>query len=324
MMDACGRTIDYLRISITDKCNLRCVYCMPEGHVEQFTPGEVLTYEEIVRVVTLMAAHLGVKHLRVTGGEPTVRRDWMTLVRRLKAIEGIETIAMTTNGVLLQGRVREAREAGLDAINVSIDSLNPVTYRVMTRVGSSEGLLPMLDEAIQCGIRVKLNAVPVRGMNDEDLTDLAMLAKDRPMDVRFIELMPVGCGAGLSPIPSDDILRRMESAFGPLQRDESRHGFGPAKYVKPAGFIGSIGVISAVSHEFCDQCNRVRLTADGYLKLCLNHTLGLDIRALLRGGVTDEELVNKLRETIAKKPQRHGFNEKIADKEDRRMHAIGG
>lgn len=323
MLDTCGREIDYLRISLTDRCNLRCVYCMPAGGVVSMAHGDVLSYEEIVRVVRLFA-RLGVRHLRVTGGEPMARRGCLSLIERLHAIDGIESIAMTTNALLLDGCVAWAREAGLDALNISIDSLNPDTYRAMTRGGDVRRVLAVIDDALALGMKVKLNAVPVRGMNDGDLAELAGLARERPVPVRFIELMPVGCGASLTPVPSDEVRALLERAYGPLAEDGERRGFGPARYVRAAGFAGPFGFISPVSHEFCDCCNRVRLTADGFLKLCLNHTAGLDVRALLRGGIGDEALLEALRAAVAAKPRRHGFMDEIGDREVRRMNEIGG
>lgn len=323
MIDACGRSIDYLRISITDRCNLRCVYCMPEGMVHSFSHEEILRYEEITRLVRLMTG-LGIKHLRVTGGEPTVRQHWLRLLEMLGSVPGIETMALTTNALLLDGRVDEIRAAGVTALNISIDTLAPDVYRDMTRGGDVAKVLRVVDDAVRAGLRVKLNAVPVKGLNEDGLADLARMAKDRPIDVRFIELMPIGCGRDLTPIPSDEVLRRMEAAFGPLAKDDTVHGFGPARYGKPEGFCGSIGIISPLSHEFCDRCNRVRLTADGYLKLCLNHTAGLDLRAMLREGATDEELLSAISEAIKHKPDRHGWYDPIKDRENRRMNAIGG
>lgn len=323
MLDRCGREIDYVRISITDRCNLRCVYCMPERGVTGMRHEDVLSYEEIVRTVRALAA-LGIRHVRITGGEPMARRGCLTLVERLHAIPGIETVSMTTNALLLDGCVAWAKEAGLSALNVSLDTLSPDAYRRMTRGGDVSRVLSVTGEALALGLQVKVNAVPVRGMNEEDLPALAMLAKDRPLCVRFIELMPVGCGAALSPIPTDEVLARLCAALGPLAPDAQRHGFGPARYVRPEGFAGSIGLISPMSHEFCGSCNRVRLTADGFLKLCLNHTAGLDVRALLRGGASDDELQAALAGAIAAKPARHGFFENVGDREARRMNEIGG
>lgn len=323
MLDRLGREIDYVRISITDRCNLRCVYCMPERGVMGMRHEDVLSYEEIVRTVRALAA-LGIRHVRVTGGEPMARRNCLTLIERLHAIEGIESVSMTTNGLLLDGCVAWAKEAGLSAINVSLDTLNPETYRQMTRGGDVFRVLAVIDEALELGLRVKVNAVPVRGMNDADLPALAMLARERPLCVRFIELMPVGCGAALAPLSTDEVFARLQAALGPLHPDAQPHGFGPARYVRPEGFVGRIGFISPMSHEFCGSCNRVRLTADGFLKLCLNHTAGLDVRALLRSGASDDALRQSLAGAIAAKPARHGFGENIGDREARRMNEIGG
>ncbi|MGN1019393.1 MAG: GTP 3',8-cyclase MoaA [Aristaeellaceae bacterium] len=323
MLDRQGRTIEYLRVSVTDRCNYRCVYCMPEGGVPSMAHGDVLTFEEIVRLVRL-AAGLGVRVVRVTGGEPMARRGCLELVRAIRGVPGIARVTMTTNGALLKGRMAEAKAMGLDGVNISLDTLDPEVFRRMTRLGDVGDVLSALDEAIACGLQVKVNAVPVRGLNEEGLTDLAALARTRPVDVRFIELMPVGCGAAMQPVPTDEVLRLLEAAFGPMTPDDSRHGFGPARYMKPEGFTGSIGVIGAVTHGFCETCNRVRLTADGRLKLCLNHLIGLDLRAMLRGGAGDEEITSAMREAIARKPARHGFLENVADRESRRMNEIGG
>lgn len=323
MLDACGRNIDYLRISITDRCNLRCVYCMPEGGVASYEHSDILSYEEIVRLTALFV-QLGTRRVRITGGEPMARRGCLELVERIHAMDGIEGIAMTTNALLLDGRMEEAQRAGLDALNISMDALDPQVYAAMTRGGDVNRVRAVIAEAQRLGILVKVNAVPVRGMNEGELVKLAQMAKDNPICVRFIELMPMGCGAELEPIESSQVRAMLEEAFGPMTEDGARHGYGPARYARPQGFRGSLGFISPMSHEFCDQCNRVRLTADGYLKLCLNHTAGVDLRALLRTGATDEQLLRAIREAIAQKPQRHGFKEAVGDREVRRMNEIGG
>ena len=323
MIDLQGRRIEYLRISITDKCNFRCLYCMPPGGVQYLPHEELLTYEEITRLARLMTG-LGVHAVRLTGGEPMARRGCLELVRMLHAIPGIDSIAMTTNGSLLKGRMAEARDAGLNAVNISVDTLDPDTFCLLTRSGHVDTVLSAIHEAVDCGLKVKLNAVPIRGYNEAELCGVAELARQLPVDVRFIELMPVGCGADLRPVPTDEVRARMERAFGPLEADDARHGFGPAIYVKPKGFAGSIGFISAVSHEFCAGCNRVRLTPDGRLKLCLNHQSGPELRQQLRSGSSDEELTEAIRRAILHKPMHHGFSEEIEDKEQRRMNQIGG
>ena len=323
MQDKLGRTIDYLRISVTDRCNLRCVYCMPEGGVAALSHGDVLRFEEIVRLTRVMT-RLGIRRVRLTGGEPMARRGCLDLVRALRGLEGVESVAMTSNGALLRGRVAEAKDAGLEALNLSVDTLDPDVYARLTRCGDLETALETLEQAIAAGLNVKVNAVPVRGFNDGALAELAALAKDRPICVRFIELMPIGCARDLRGIPNSEVRARLTDAFGAMEPDDTAHGFGPARYWKPRGFVGSVGLIGAVSHEFCETCNRVRLTADGRLKLCLNHTQGLDLRAMLRSGAGDGELEAAIREAIGNKPRCHGFYEDVCDREARRMNQIGG
>ena len=317
------RTIDYLRISVTDRCNLRCVYCMPEGGCPETPRHEILSYEEIVRVAGVLSG-VGIRHLRVTGGEPMVRPGCLDLVRRLRGLPGIESVSMTSNGQLLYGRIAEARDAGLSALNLSIDSLCPETYARLTRGGCVRRTLDTLFEAIRAGLPVKINAVPLRGVPTEDWTNLAELAREYPVRVRFIELMPIGRAQGLEGVPQREVMERLSAAFGPLRPDKTPYGHGPAVYYRPDGFAGSIGFISAVTREFCGSCNRLRLTADGFLKLCLNRAGGLDLRGLLRGGADNVRLETEIREAIARKPERHGFFECLPDRETRTMNGIGG
>ena len=323
MTDRLGRSIDYLRISVTDRCNLRCAYCMPSGGVPALRHGEILRYEEILRVVRILSKH-GIRHLRITGGEPMARRGCLDLVRSLRGIPGILSVAMTSNGALLDGRIGEAAEAGLTGLNLSLDTLNRETYAALTRGGDVEAVKRTLEQAVAHGIPTKLNAIPMRGINEGELTELAGLAKRLPVCVRFIELMPIGCAGDLVPIPLPEVVARLTEAFGPLPEDTAVHGKGPAAYVRPEGFQGSVGFISALSHEFCERCNRVRLTADGMLKLCLNHARGLDLREMLRSGAPDGEIESAMCAAIAEKPARHNFQERIADRERRRMNEIGG
>lgn len=323
MRDLQGREIEYVRVSITDKCNLRCLYCMPEAGVRPMAHADLLTFEEIRRVVGGMA-RLGIHAVRLTGGEPMARRGCLELLSMLKATPGVDTVSMTSNGILLRGRVGEAAAAGLDGLNLSIDALDADLYRRVTRGGEVGDVLATLREAVDLGLRVRLNVVPVRGVNEGELTKLAALARELPVDVRFIELMPVGLGGALEPVPTDAVRRAMAEAFGDLRPDPSPHGLGPAVYCKPDGFVGAIGFIGALSHAFCEGCNRVRLTPEGRLKLCLNRLAGVDLRELLRGGCTDEALMRAIREAILNKPARHGFAEPIADRESRGMSQIGG
>lgn len=323
MHDLNGRTIDYVRLSITDKCNLRCVYCMPEGGVPEIPHEDILSYEELVRLIRILG-DLGFRHVRLTGGEPLVRRGWLDLISQIHAQESVETIGVTTNGILLKGHAAEAKARGLTHVNISLDTLNAETYRHVTRLGELQDTLDALYECVDCGLKVKVNAVPVAGVNDGDLAALAGLAKEMPIDVRFIELMPIGFGASLTPIPNDEIQHRLEAVYGPMDPDDTLHGYGPAGYLKPNGFKGSIGFISALSHEFCDRCNRVRITPEGRLKLCLNHQSGMDLRELLRSGMSDDALRQAVHDCILHKPDRHGFRDPVADREERRMNQIGG
>lgn len=323
MLDQYGRSIDYLRVSITDRCDLRCVYCMPESGAPAARRGDLLRREEIIRLVRILAG-TGIRHLRVTGGEPMTRGGCLELIGRLRGVEGIESVAMTSNGLLLCDRIDEAKRAGLSALNLSLDSLDAGAYALLTRGGDVHRVMRTLEQAVAAGLSVKVNAVPVRGFNESGLTGLAALARDNPICVRFIELMPLGCARGLRSVPQAEILQMLTDAFGALAADNRPHGHGPAQYFRPAGFCGSVGFISAVTHAFCDSCNRVRLTADGQLKLCLNHTAGLDLRAMLRGGADNAEMEAAICGAIAGKPRRHGFFERIGDRELRRMNELGG
>ncbi|MEA4899248.1 MAG: GTP 3',8-cyclase MoaA [Christensenellaceae bacterium] len=319
MKDALGREIDYLRVSITDRCNLRCRYCQPDG-VEPVGHGDILTYEEIGRLVGVFAS-LGVKKVRVTGGEPLARRGWFGLLERLRRVPGIERLTMTTNAVALPPWVDHLAALKLDGLNVSLDSVDRAVYARMTGRDALSEVLAALDAALDEGIPVKLNCVPVRGVNEHGLADVAALAEARPVDVRFIELMPMGAGAALTGMPGDELLKLMAARYPGLAPDPARRGSGPARYYEAPGLTGRIGFIDALSHRFCADCSRVRLTSQGYLKLCLGCDDGLDLRALLRGGADDGELRAGIERAVWAKPARHAF-ERAACPEG--MSRIGG
>lgn len=321
MKDGMGREIDYLRVSITDRCNLRCIYCMPETGVEPVAHSEILTFEELVRVCG-SAASLGVRKLKLTGGEPLVRRGVTELVRDLRAIEGIEQVTMTTNGILLGAMARGLADSGLCAVNISLDTLDPMRFAAVTRGGELSKVLASIDAALEAGLRVKLNCVPARELGTGEITALSLLAKERPIDVRFIEMMPIGLGGAFTGVPAEELRRTLEAAFGPLVPCGDLRGNGPARYYSLEGFAGKIGFIGAVSECFCAECNRVRLTAEGFLKLCLHAEDGLDLRALLRGGVSDAELTEAMRAGILQKPARHHFEERRGN--TKIMSQIGG
>ena len=326
MKDRFGRTIDYLRISVTDRCNLRCIYCMPEEGVQWVPHQEILSYEEIARLCRLFAG-LGIRRIRLTGGEPLVRQDLPDLIDRLHRIDGIDEINLTTNGILFAPMAEALRGAGLHGVNFSLDTLRPEVFRRITRTDRFADARAGIDAALRLGFaRVKVNCVPVAGVNDGEIAAIAALARDHPLEVRFIEMMPIGCAKGFTPISMEDVYGRLAAAFGPGAPYSGTLGNGPASYYSFPGFSGHVGFISAITHEFCGQCNRIRLTAGGYLKLCLHYSAGVDLRQGLRGGESDEALTERIRRAIAHKPDHHRFcaADDGAPLEQHNMNAIGG
>lgn len=324
MLDGCGRSIDYLRISVTDRCNLRCAYCMPEQGVKWVDHHEILSYEEILRLVEL-AASLGVRRVRLTGGEPLVRRGLSGLAAGIKAIPGIQWLGLTTNGVLLEKQLPALLEARLDGVNISLDALDRARYAAITRRDGLPAALAGLEAALAApGLTVKVNCVPT-GDNTDQWVPLARLARTRRVDVRFIELMPIGLGAGLSGAAQGTVLAALEGAFGPAALCPPSPGGGPGRYVRFDGFTGRVGFISAMSHPFCAGCNRVRLTAGGFFKTCLQYGDGADLRALLRAGAGDDAIRSAMSAAIRAKPAAHHFGTgpALAD-EGRNMNQIGG
>jgi len=305
MRDASNRRIEYLRISVTDKCNLRCIYCMPEHGLPWLRKSEVLTYEEIAEVVRCMAA-MGLRRIRLTGGEPLVRQDLPILVRLLKRIPGIDDIALSTNAVLLEECADDLRAAGVNRINISLDSLQPVRVdAIARRAGAFERIMRGITAAENAGFEpLKLNAVIMRGRNDDEIEDFAAATLHRPWHVRFIEVMPVGENLDISAnefVPASEMLDRIR-ALGTLEPIAGPPGNGPATYYRLPGARGTIGVITPMSHNYCDRCNRVRLTADGQLRPCLFGSIQTDLRTPLRRG---EPLEPHIRHTLAIKPERH-------------------
>lgn len=325
MIDGQGRSIDYLRISVTDRCNLRCIYCMPPEGVEWMPHGDMLSYEEIIRLCTLFARR-GIRKVRLTGGEPLARKGLAQLVAGIQAIDGIESIAMTTNGIALAEQLPDLLAAGLTAVNVSLDTLDRAQYAAITRRDKLPEALEGLHAALAApGLRVKLNCVPM-GDNDEQLVPLAALARDHDLAVRYIELMPIGLGGDLPGRTEEQVRARLEEAFGPMTPCGDSLGAGPGHYFTVPGFVGKIGFISAMTHQFCHQCNRVRLTATGFLKTCLQYETGVDLRALLRSGAGDEAIDQAIAAAILQKPLRHHFCDAAGQREDERhnMNQIGG
>ena len=307
MLDGFGRRIEYLRISVTDKCNLRCVYCMPEEGLDWLRREQLLSYEEIARVVSVMA-EMGLKRVRITGGEPLVRRDLPSLIRMLRRIPGIEEISLSTNAVLLADLAAPLRDAGVDRLNISLDSLRPERIDALSRrPGSAESIFRGLAAAEQVGFApLKLNCVVMRGRNDDEVADFAAITRERPWHIRFIEVMPTGDNLGVSRdeyVSSDEILASI-ARIGELAPVAGPGGNGPATYFAFPGAPGTIGVITPMSHNYCDRCNRMRLTADGQLRPCLFGAIQTDLRTPLRTGA---DLVPVVRYTLRIKPERHNL-----------------
>jgi cyclic pyranopterin phosphate synthase len=324
LTDACGRAITYLRVSVTDRCNLRCVYCMPEEGIPLRPHVEILRYEEIERLVRV-AVGLGVVHVRLTGGEPLVRAGIADLVRLLSAIPSLEELSMTTNGTRLAELAAPLAQAGLRRVNVSLDTLRPERYHTMTRCGNLADVLRGIEAARHVGLNpVKLNMVVVRGTNDDEVVDLARRTLDEGWNVRYIEVMPLGesAAAGEEYIPSHEIRRRIEAALGPLEPAELP-GSGPARYWRLKGAPGAIGFISPLSEHFCAGCNRLRLTADGRLMPCLFSDLELDLRTPLRGGADDATLRALFLQALEIKPRGHRLAERQIPR-GRCMSRVGG
>ena len=325
MKDSFGREIDYLRISVTDRCNLRCVYCMPEEGVEPISHADVLSYEETVRLVRIFA-ELGIKDVRLTGGEPLVRRGIESLVYEIKAMPGIETVSITTNGILLPEKLPALIEGGLDAVNISLDTLDAGKFDRITRRTGLPVVLEAIDLCLDAGLNTKINVVAMKGINDDEFVSLAELAKDRNLAVRFIEYMPIGRNDFEKYVPGQEIRGQLETVFGTMKTDTTLRGHGPAMYLRPEGFAGSIGFISAMTCAFCDKCNRVRLTADGFLKLCLQYDIGTSLRDVIRDGALDNEIKDVIMKAVEKKPKEHTFNDYLDAKniEEKSMNKIGG
>lgn len=313
MRDGVGREISYLRISVTDRCNFRCLYCMPLAGLPWLARAELLTDAEIVAVVQQLVP-LGLRRLRITGGEPTLRLGLEALIAALRGVHGVEEIALSTNGVHLVARAAALRAAGVARVNVSVDSLRAERIQAIARRATAFDPLAALDAALAAGLSpVKVNVVVLRGVNDDEVGALAALAATRPVHVRFIELMPVGSLAGATEshlVPAAEILDRVRGEVGPLQPlgpAEGPAGNGPARYQRAPGMVGTIGVITPMTHTYCGACNRVRVTADGRLRACLFGDHEVDLRTPLRAG---RPLAALVAQALREKPVAHALLER--------------
>ncbi len=316
MKDNFNRQISYLRISLTDLCNLRCRYCMPECGVDKKDHTQILSLEEIAEIVAA-SARLGVKKVRITGGEPLIRKGLLSLVKEISQMEGIEELALTTNGLLLEDMAEPLARAGLQRVNISLDTLNPEKFREMARGGSLDQVLKGIEAAKKAGLTpIKINTVLIGGFNDNEIPDFAELTREEDIEVRFIELMPLGPAASFSEtafLPCESVLQKLPDLF-PCGSG------GVAKLYQLPGAKGRIGLITPISHDFCEECNRIRLTSDGKIKPCLHSDTEIPLR-----GLHGEALFNKLAEAIGQKPQQHpDFVSGQASAGGRSMNRIGG
>jgi cyclic pyranopterin phosphate synthase len=334
IVDSTHRPIDYLRISVTDRCNFRCIYCQPESGISLLTHNDMLSYEEIV-IIARAAAELGISKVRLTGGEPLVRLGLPQLVKQLSAIKGIDDISLTTNGMLLKQYARELKKAGLRRVNISLDTLKPDKFQAITRLGKLEDVLQGIEAAKKAGLLpVKINTVVIRGINDDEILDFARLTMQKDWNVRFIELMPfvtdnppeehsIGALKQSQQFVSVQEIKEKIAGLGELTPSLDIKGNGPAKYYRLPGAKGTIGFISPVSEHFCFQCNRIRLTADGKLRPCLLSEIEVDIRPFIRGNIDREQVKEKIVEAIKSKPEKHKLDEGTIAR-NRFMSQVGG
>ena len=319
MVDRFGRTIDYMRLSITDRCNLRCRYCMPPGgpKVER---REILRYEEFLQVAAAAAA-VGITKFKVTGGEPLVRRGCVRFLRQLKALPGVDAVSLTTNGVLLAPLVPELADLGLDGVNISLDTPVRPEFAAITGFDRLDAVLAGIRASVSAGLRTKLNCVLLPG-SGERVVSLARFAAEAPIDVRFIEVMPIGAGRQASGPGGDEVLERLRAVWPDLRPAAEVRGNGPAAYYASGALTGRIGIIGPLSRPFCERCNRVRLTSTGQLKPCLCYEQGTDLRRVLRE--RPECLAEALAGAILEKPRAHCFGDAGGVTEQKNMNQIGG
>ena len=332
LVDSFGRVHTDLRISVTDRCNIRCFYCMPNENVQFKPQHELLTFEELEKFVRA-AATIGITKLRLTGGEPLVRRDLHVLVEMLAGIEGIEDLALTTNGILLAEQADALKQAGLRRINISLDALDEPTFRQIARRDGLAQVLAGIEAAQRVGFeKIKLNAVAIAGITEPQIVPLGRFARERGLELRFIEYMPLDAERtwrNEQVLSGDDILVALEAEFGPLEPVAPQHPGQPARdyrFVGGGGSVaeGRVGFINPVTHPFCGDCNRLRITAEGQLRNCLFSQTEWDVRALLRGGASDERIVGLMRECVAAKLAGHGIGGEGFKQPERAMFQIGG
>lgn len=324
MKDRQGRTIDYLRISVTDRCNFRCRYCMPADGTTLVPHENILTFEEILQIVRAGAV-LGIHKIKLTGGEPLVRKNIVHLVEALHTISGITDITMTSNGYFLKEYAGILKHAGLSSVNVSLDTFDPERFAEITRVDAFDKVMDGIRTAKEAGLTVKINCAVMDDMKETEVLAFADFSIKTGIPVRFIEMMPIGEGRQFTAIDNDRLLGVLKGKYPDITQLGERLGNGPAVYYSLENGAGVIGFISSMHHKFCMNCNRVRLTSEGMLKLCLFKNAGINLRDILRAGATDEELQRMMKEAIAEKPADYEMSRNEQTKYDSRtMNQIGG
>lgn len=324
MIDNNGRNINYLRLSITDRCNMRCSYCMPPDGLQYIPHADILTFDEIMRLLHIFSS-LGIQKLKVTGGEPLVRKDACELLKSIHQANLFQQVTITSNGVLIPQFVKELKQAGISAVNISLDTLNSNLYANLTRCNDNDldKTLTAIKLLNQNGIAVKINTVPLKNIPLTEYFKVIYLAKEQVQAVRFIELMPIGSAHISEGLSINTLKDAIQQEYGTLEPYHKKLGNGPASYYTLKGFKGKIGFIEALSHEFCSECNRLRLSANGFLKLCLASPEGIDLKTPLRQGASNEEIAQIIYQVVQLKPDKHHFNQ--ADGALKRsMSSIGG
>ena len=305
MLDSFGRNLNYLRVSVTDRCNLRCSYCMPEKGIQLMPHEEILSFDEILKIIMVMS-NLGVDRVRLTGGEPLVRKGIILLANEIKKIKGINFLGLTTNGVLLENMADDLKNAGIDGLNISLDTTDALRYEKITHKDELKSVLRGINKAIELNFNaIKINCVLSPESTLDDWIGVVSLAEKLPVDVRLIEWMPIADDARKSIFNSEMAFSHIEEVFGRPQPLNKTTGQGPARYWKIPGFTGNLGIIDAMSHNFCNMCNRLRLTASGNLKLCLFYDVGISLKKLLRSGASNNEIARELLIAVKNKPKQH-------------------
>lgn len=323
MRDKFGRQIDYIRISLTDRCNLRCKYCMPEEGVKLLKHQDILTYEEII-ILSKIFISLGIKNFKLTGGEPLVRRDVSQLVKSLKNIEDIGEVTMTTNGVLLEEYGSDLIEAGIDRINISLDSLNPTKYQEITGRNFLDKVFHGINLLLSNGFdKVKINTVPIKPLDENDMDRLIDLGRENPIDIRFIKMMPIGIADSSLGYSKEEMLDLIEKKLGPSRIFYGKRGNGPAEYYSFKNYMSKIGFIDAMNNNFCSQCNRIRLSATGSIKPCLYYDAGESLKPYIYS-LAEDELKEKIKDIVYNKPLKHHMLENKMNEDKRNMNQIGG